>query len=109
MAHRWLPCDTEVTITNRRTGLTTTAPVIDHGPYGAILPKGAKCPPQAKGRCVERENGRLWYVKLRNSWPGEYQGCLDITRRVAEEIDHDGFDMVDITYKLPSRKDAPNT
>ena len=108
VAHRWLPCDTEVTITNRRTGLTTTAPVIDHGPYGALLPKGAKCPSQADGRCVERD-GRLWYVKRKKAWPGEYRGCLDITKKVADEIDHDGWEMIDITYKLPSRKDRPSS
>lgn len=108
VAHRWLPCHTEVTITNRRTGLTTTAPVIDRGPYGALLPKGAKCPKVAEGGCRVK-NGRLWYVKRKKHWPGEYRGCLDITHKVADEIDHDGWDMVDITWVMPSRRNRPSS
>ena len=115
VAHRWLPCGTEVTITNKKTGLTTTAPVIDRGPYGALLPKGTKRCPRIYGTkypkswCKKRSNGRFWVVKPKRSDPGEWQGCLDMTNVVADDIDHDGWEVVNIQYVLPSRRNRPNT
>lgn len=90
VAHRWLPCHTEVTIT--RNGRTTTAKVIDRGPYGALLPKGTTGCPKLYGTkyprrwCKKRKDGRFWVVKLVYSGPGTWQGCLDLTRKVARDI-----------------------
>lgn len=88
IAHRTLPCGTEVVIRNKRTLMTTTALVGERGPYGACIAKdwkrGRKCP---KGK---------WVLKRRVDDPGGWRGIADLTPSVAQAIGHNGFEQVDI-------------
>ena len=124
-AHRWLPCGTKLTITyrNRKTGITRTAvdvPVVDRGPYGALLPKGATRCPKLYGTkyprrwCKKRKDGRIWVVKLHYEEPGTWQGCLDLTRKVVEDLDPDSkpgrfYERVHYRYDLPLRRPGGET
>lgn len=72
IAHRSLPCGTRVLLYNPRTGKSTTAVVVDRGPYGAMV-------------------GRAWTLKRRLGDPGIWRGCLDISQRVARRLGFDGF------------------
>lgn len=76
IAHRTLPCGTRVLLGNPRTGRWVVATVVDHGPYGARLDDGS------------------WAIKRRRTDPGVWRGCLDISRRTAELLGHDGFQKI---------------
>lgn len=75
VAHRTLPCGTILIIKNERTNKIAMATVIDRGPYGAM------------------HEGK-WKIKLRKDEPGEWRGCLDLTRRLQILLDHNGFEKV---------------
>lgn len=75
VASRDLPCGSRIVITNIRTGLSTNAIVIDHGPYGAVY----------KGR---------WVLKRRETDRGEWRGILDLSLGAARRIQHNGFEPV---------------
>jgi hypothetical protein len=110
IAMRFVRCGTEVRICRMRKTkegktLCTVVPVVDHGPYGAVLPKGSKCPKQAKGYCKLRKDGRLWYVKRHRDWPGEWVGCVDLTPPTARAIQHNGYEYV--TVEPLRRKKRP--
>jgi hypothetical protein len=72
IAHRTLACGTRVVLYNPRTNRSTTAVVVDHGPYGAM------------------DSGR-WVLKRRLGDPGVWRGCLDISRAVARKLGFEGF------------------
>lgn len=76
VAHRTLPCGTMVLLLNARTWEFVVAPVVDHGPYGARLEDGE------------------WTLKRTAADPGEWRGCLDVSRAAARAIDHDGMQPV---------------
>lgn len=81
IAHRDLPCGTRVTLQNPRTGKSIVAKVLDHGPYGAIF----------RGH---------WVIKRRSSDKGIWRGCVDLTRKAAKLLGHNGFEPVTIeVYK----------
>lgn len=86
IAHRTLPCGTEVKLTNIRTGKTTTTEVGERGPYGACIKEGwvygTPCPPG------------FWRVKKTEDDPGRWRGSFDLTPRVGDDLDHDGFELV---------------
>lgn len=75
IAHRTLKCGTRVLVVNPRTGDYSVTRVIDHGPYGAV------------------HEGR-WLVKKKRRDPGRWRGCADLTRPVALELGHNGFEPV---------------
>lgn len=75
IAHRSLPCGTEVMLHNPRTGRTVTAKVVDRGPYGAI-------------------HAGKWVLKRRERDPGIWRGCVDLTPRAARRLGHNGLEMV---------------
>lgn len=84
VAHRTLPCGSLVLLSLPRTGKIVVAPVVDAGPYGALL------------------NDGTWVLKLRRSDPGRYRGCLDLTPPVSAALSHGGFEPVS-AWVLPSR------
>ena len=78
IAHRDLPCGTRVRLTNPRNGRVIVAKVVDHGPYGAIW----------KGK---------WRIKRKESDAGEWRGCVDLTKKTARLLGHNGFEPVTLT------------
>jgi len=76
IAHRTLPCGTMVRVVNERTGAAVAVPVIDRGPYGALLPDGS------------------WVVKRTKADPGEWRGCADLTPRTGALVGHTGLQVV---------------
>lgn len=86
IAHRTLPCGTLVTITNLRTGLSVTAPVVTRGPYGACLDEG-----WTRGPC------KAWGIKARAAAPGRWRGIVDATPPVFRAIGAKSFDRVTLT------------
>lgn len=85
IAHRFLPCGTPVLIRNARTGRSMVVPVVDHGPYGALLDDGT------------------WVVKKKAGDPGRWRGCADLTPFTALLLGHDGWDRVELSYDRPRR------
>jgi hypothetical protein len=75
VAHRTLPCGTQLAIYNPRTGKMTTAVVVDRGPYGAVH----------KGE---------WVLKRTRRDPGRWRGCLDLTEGAARLLGHNGYEKV---------------
>ena len=75
VAHRRLPCGTKVLIVNPRNGRSTTATVVDRGPYGAMSDGG-------------------WVLKRTTQDPGTWRGCLDMSAAAAEDIGLNGFEKV---------------
>lgn len=75
IAHRTLPCGTMVRVTNLRTGRSVVAPVVDRGPWGAML-DGA------------------WVVKRRRRDPGVWRGIADLAPATVEALGHRSFDRV---------------
>lgn len=75
VAHRFLPCGARVLVLNPRTWEFVVAPVVDHGPYGAM------------------SDGE-WVIKRHREDPGEWRGCLDLSRGAAGAIEHDGMRSV---------------
>lgn len=75
IAHRTLPCGTLVRVTNLRTGRSVVAPVVDRGPWGAML-DGA------------------WVVKRRRRDPGVWRGIADLAPATVAALQHRSFDRV---------------
>lgn len=75
IAHRDLPCGTQVTLWLPRTAKWVVAKVVDHGPYGANV-------------------GRHWVVKRKVTDPGIWRGCIDMTRKTARILGHNGFEAI---------------
>ena len=77
VAHRTLPCGERLGICNQRTGLCTTAYVVDRGPWGALNHKGE------------------WHVRTGKLLPGEhYRGVLDLLPGVYSAIELRGIEKV---------------
>lgn len=85
IAHRDLACGTRVRLRNPRTGKEVVAKVVDHGPYGATW----------KGH---------WVLKRKASDRGTWRGCVDLTRKTAKLLGHNGFEPVVVELE---EKDAP--
>lgn len=83
IAHRTLPCNAKVRVTNVRTGRSTVATVGTRGPYGACLDEG-----WTRGPCEQ------WAVKRRASDPGVWRGVADLAPPVVEALHHRSFDRV---------------
>lgn len=83
IAHRTLPCNARVRVTNVRTGASVDATVGDRGPYGA-------CRPGTSGKACE------WFIKRHRREAGTWRGIADLTPAVAEAIGHKSFGRVKI-------------
>lgn len=108
IAMRFVKCGTKVRVcrvrkTKSGKTLCTVTRVIDHGPYGALLPKGDACPKWIR-KCYPRKNDRLWYVKRKRGWPGKWVGCVDMTPPTAHAIQHNGYEFVTVS---PVRRKRP--
>lgn len=95
VAHREFPLGRWVSITSLRTGETTEARVIDRGPFGRIDEDGD----WYNGVEVFREANRAGEDIPKDGW----RGCLDMTPRVANAIDADGFEPV-VVHLLPKKR-----
>ena len=80
-AHRTLPCGSVVMLRNPRTNKFAVCEVLDRGPFGAILPSGE------------------WGVKIRPSQPGTWRGVIDLAPAVAQALDHNGREKVQLFYQ----------
>jgi hypothetical protein len=89
IAHRWLPLGTAGWLCSRRTGRCTLTSVQDRGPFGS-------CPAAEAHRLWPRCRGWRVHTRPRRGW--RYRGEFDITRPVAEAIQHRPFDVVDFFY-----------
>ena len=113
VAHRTLPFGTTLRITNLRTKLSTTARVVDRGPFGRINVRGYWY------------NGIHFYRKFffakkpipTKTWSKGvegWRGCLDITPIVGHAIRHNGkedviFEVVKWPRRLRKPVRRPNT
>ncbi len=93
-AHRTLPCGSLVMVHNPRTSRFAVCEVLDRGPFGAVLPDGA------------------WGLKLRKSEPGDWRGIIDLSPAVADALDFNGREAVQLVYQRVARhlragRDAP--
>lgn len=97
VAHRTLPLGTKIRITNLRTQLSTTAIVLDRGPFVRINKRG------------HAYNGIGYYRRFlrahkpipTRSWSkgvAGWRGCLDITPAVGRRIRHNGKE--DVTFEV---------
>lgn len=85
VAHRTLPCGSSVGVCNLRTGLCTSAFVVDRGPYGAVDRTGA------------------WHVRSAQLLPGEhYRGHLDLLPAVYAAIALTGIGPIAYWQLLPA-------
>jgi hypothetical protein len=87
-AHRTLPCDTILLLENPRTHRRSICLVLDRGPYGAMY----------EGK---------WLIKIHRADPGVWRGVLDLTPAVSNELEHNGFEKINIwvlTVPQPVRK-----
>ncbi len=83
-AHRTLPCGSLVVVHNPRTSRFAVCQVLDRGPFGAILPSGD------------------WGVKIRADEPGVWRGIIDLAPAVADALDFNGRERVQVVYqKVP--------
>ncbi len=84
VAHRTLPFGTTVEITLPRTEKTTTAIVLDRGPFGRTDKNG------------DWYNGAAFYRKHKGGKiPGTgWVGCLDMTPPVVDALGHNGKERV---------------
>ena len=84
VAHRTLPFGTKIEITLERTGKTTTAVVIDRGPFGRLDENG------------KWYSGAAFYRKHKGGKiPADgWVGCLDSTPPVIDALDHNGKERV---------------
>jgi hypothetical protein len=80
-AHRTLPCGSLVMLHNPRTKKFAVCEVLDRGPFGAILPSGQ------------------WGVKIRPDDPGKWRGLIDLAPSVANALDFNGRERVQIVYQ----------
>ena len=76
VASRTLACGTQVFLFHPRTGRSVIAAVVDRGPYGATDEEGN------------------WFIKKKRSEPGQWRGCLDISRAVQKALGHNGFEKI---------------
>jgi len=84
VAHRTLPCGTELLVCNARNGKCTRAKVADRGPYGKT-----------------RINDRFYYTSV-----------IDLSKKVAKEIDLNGKEEVYVfilNIPPPKEKKASKT
>jgi hypothetical protein len=84
-AHRTLPCGSVVMIHNPRNHRLAACQVLDRGPFGAILPDGE------------------WGFKIRSSEPGIWRGIIDLSPAVAEALDFNGREPVELVYQRVAR------
>ncbi len=84
-AHRTLPCGTVVMLSNPRTKKVALCQVLDRGPFGAILPTGD------------------WGFKLSKADPGDWRGIIDLSPAVAEALDFNGREKMNIAYQRVAR------
>jgi hypothetical protein len=84
-AHRTLPCGSVVVVHNPRTQKVAVCEVLDRGPFGAVLPNGK------------------WGLKLHRSEPGDWRGIVDLSPAVAEALDFNGREPVDLVYQRVAR------
>jgi hypothetical protein len=80
-AHRTLPCGSVVMLHNPRTNRLAVCEVLDRGPFGAIMPDGE------------------WGVKIRPSQPGKWRGVIDLAPAVAQALDHNGREKIQLVYQ----------
>jgi rare lipoprotein A (peptidoglycan hydrolase) len=80
-AHRTLPCGSVVMLHNPRTKKFAVCQVLDRGPFGAIMPTGE------------------WGVKIRPWEPGTWRGIVDLSPSVADALDFNGRERVQIVYQ----------
>jgi hypothetical protein len=71
------------------------APVIERGPYGAVLADDET--PREDARCVPRKSGKVWCIKKNKDWPGTWRGVADLTFAVGAALGHNGKERVKIT------------
>jgi hypothetical protein len=84
-AHRTLPCGSVVVLHNPRTSRLAVCEVLDRGPFGAIMPGGE------------------WAVKIRARDPGIWRGIVDLSPAVADALDFNGRERVQLVYQTPVR------
>ncbi len=111
VAHRWRRCGSRVRITNRRTGRSTFARVIDRGPYWLvpiICSRDArdrrgfrhashKC--WARGRVATRRE-RIDALRGKPPRPGwVYANHVDMTPPIRRAIGHNGKEPVDLVWQ----------
>ena len=94
IAHRTLPLGTFGALCNLRTRECTYTTVRDRGPYGAMRNCQFDEPVPPKTRRLKSRRCRLWQVqiKLKEGW--RRRGEFDLTKPVAEAINHRAFDKV---------------
>jgi hypothetical protein len=84
-AHRTLPCGSVVMLHNPRNHRLAFCQVLDRGPFGAILPDGE------------------WGFKIRPSEPGVWRGIIDLSPAVAEALDFNGREHLQLVYQRVAR------
>ncbi len=84
-AHRTLPCGTVVMLANPRTKKVAVCQVLDRGPFGAILPTGD------------------WGFKLSKADPGDWRGIIDLSPAVADALDFNGRERMNVIYQKVAR------
>ena len=80
VAHRTLPCGTQILLQSRRSGRLATCRVLDRGPYGARL-----------------KNGRF-VIKRRPEDRGTWRGIVDLSPAVANMLGIDGNEPVRMLF-----------
>jgi hypothetical protein len=90
-AHRTLPCGSVVLLHNPRTSKFAVCEVLDRGPFGAILPNGE------------------WGLKIRPDEPGTWRGIIDLAPAVADALDFNGRERLQVVYQQPRRRRARPT
>ena len=107
---------TEVEITYK--GRTVVAPVIDHGPYGAIKTtcatacgQGTRRSVRCIHRCMKKKRRVMTRSRLMGRYPRapgwSYIACVDMTRAVSRKLKHNGFDWVRVRTKRAPRAFRP--
>lgn len=119
-AHRWLPLGTVGFLCNQRTQLCTVAHVQDRGPFGALrsCDKGQPEPYTVASKTflpirITWHRKCVWWqaqpYRLQTGF--KYRGEFDLTKPLAQRINHQAFDRVTFYYgvggwkrhrKLPS-------
>ena len=99
IAHRSWKCGTLVRVCLVRTRACVVAPVIDKGPYGAVLDPDEEPLPGTK--CMTRKSGKVWCIKKKKDWPGTWRGVADLSYAVGAALGHNGKERVRITRVRP--------
>jgi hypothetical protein len=79
IAHRTLPMGHTALLCLPRTLRCLRAPVIDRGPYGALL-------------------GQRWVIKRRARDPGKWRACVDLTPAASKALGHNGLEPAIVIY-----------